>query len=587
MDTPKARGHQPSFMRVIGSLWFAAVLLMLLLVAMACATVFESQYGAERALATFYRTNWFRGLLGLLSLNVLAAMVVRFPFGKKQIGFVITHVAILVTLGGALTTKYCFIDGQTGVVEGGEVTEFTVPDDTLTLYNRIDRNRTTIDLNTKVFSGFREVENPEAPALINGSLTAHVSRYLPDSKVVTRMANDNPRPRLALEVSLSVSGEADPGWIFAGDSARRGPTTVAYRVEGNAGRLQKLLGDQPVPTGESKGSVVVKVDGTSFNFSLEQCMDKPVPIGQTGLSLLVTRYLPHATVGANNKLENTSDKPINPAIEAEITGPDGPERRIAYAKFPDFTHGVEKYANVDVKFIMSGGDTPLAPIELIDDMAGQLYVRYSAGTTGAATPLAIGDVVDTPWPGMKLAVLRRFTNARKTTTVEPVTPVRKKGRKPAIQVGLISGQDTSEMWLQKNRPYPLTVDGQPFEIMFGRKSLPLGFTLKLDKFTLGTYPGTTRPRSFESVVTLTDPTTGISESRKISMNHPTKFGGYKLFQSSYFIDDTRTISYLSVSRDPGQIIVFAGYIMMIGGMIIVLITRMIENRPVRGRPAVQ
>ncbi|MFA5864317.1 MAG: hypothetical protein WC975_06480 [Phycisphaerae bacterium] len=42
-------------LRIFGSLWFAAVILMLLLVAMACATVFESTRGTEQTLVEFYK----------------------------------------------------------------------------------------------------------------------------------------------------------------------------------------------------------------------------------------------------------------------------------------------------------------------------------------------------------------------------------------------------------------------------------------------------------------------------------------------------------------------------------------------------
>lgn len=64
-------------LRAIGSLWFAVVLLVLLLVAMACATVFESTRGTEQALAAFYDSWWFELLLALLAVNVLSAVLVR------------------------------------------------------------------------------------------------------------------------------------------------------------------------------------------------------------------------------------------------------------------------------------------------------------------------------------------------------------------------------------------------------------------------------------------------------------------------------------------------------------------------------
>lgn len=107
-----------SFIKTIGSLWLAVVLLMLLLVAMDSATAFESVHGTQRALTVFYKADWFQILLALLGLNILAAVIARYPFSRRQIGMVITHGAILVVLSGAWVTKQWGIDGQLGLREG-------------------------------------------------------------------------------------------------------------------------------------------------------------------------------------------------------------------------------------------------------------------------------------------------------------------------------------------------------------------------------------------------------------------------------------------------------------------------------------
>ena len=72
--------------------------------------------------------------------------------------------------------------------------------------------------------------------------------------------------------------------------------------------------------------------------------------------------------------------------------------------------------------------------------------------------------------------------------------------------------------------------------------------------------------------------------RFVGMNSPVKYGGYSLYQSSYHQEPGRTISYLSVARDPGLPIVFAGYIGVMVGMVVVLGTRMMEAK--RGVPGV-
>ena len=80
---PVTPGSKPSgLLATVGSLWFGAVLLVLLSAAMACATVFESQQSTEQALTTFYRAWWFRALLGLLArLGGWSVLITATAFG--------------------------------------------------------------------------------------------------------------------------------------------------------------------------------------------------------------------------------------------------------------------------------------------------------------------------------------------------------------------------------------------------------------------------------------------------------------------------------------------------------------------------
>ncbi len=108
--------------------------------------------------------------------------------------------------------------------------------------------------------------------------------------------------------------------------------------------------------------------------------------------------------------------------------------------------------------------------------------------------------------------------------------------------------------------------------------VPLGFSMRLDDFQIDHYPGTQRPAMFRSLVTTTNPTTGVETEHRIWMNHPLYLGGFKFFQSSYQMQGGREMSILSVSRDPGQTIVFWGYGLLVLGMIIVLVTRFRQRR---------
>jgi ABC-type transport system involved in cytochrome c biogenesis permease subunit len=108
-----------------------------------------------------------------------------------------------------------------------------------------------------------------------------------------------------------------------------------------------------------------------------------------------------------------------------------------------------------------------------------------------------------------------------------------------------------------------------------RYALP--FSLRLDAFEMDVYPGTHMPAMFRSRVTLRDPS-GAEHAGIIEMNRPLSYGGFQFFQSSYQVREGREMSILSVSRDPGQPIVFLGYGLLVLGMLVVLATRIAQSR---------
>jgi cytochrome c-type biogenesis protein CcsB len=102
------------------------------------------------------------------------------------------------------------------------------------------------------------------------------------------------------------------------------------------------------------------------------------------------------------------------------------------------------------------------------------------------------------------------------------------------------------------------------EIGYGAKEIVLPFALKLNKFTLERYPGSQSPSSYKSSV---DVLAGEQKlfDYEIYMNHTLDHGGYRFFQSSYDMDERGTV--LSVSKDPGKIPTYVGYLALAFGML--------------------
>ena len=568
-------------LRVAGSLWFAAVLLVVFMLTMACATVFESAHGTEPALAAFYHAWWFKFLLVLTGVNLLAAVVLRYPFTRRQIGFILTHIGIVVTLAGALVTDLFGINGQLGIAEGQTAREFTVDGDALVVHGGRTHAHGSIDLNAKAFSGLEAVENPRLKTLSVGDVErVEILRYLPDLVWEEEVLNDAAAPQEAVELSLSTTGKDNPTWLMAGQSVRLGSVSAIFRVASDQEELNRLLSPPSKEGSNSKGTVRVEYAGKKYDFSYEECLDDPVPLGETGCTLKVLRYLPHAIVGGDKKLISKSDNPVNPAIEAEITGPEGTEKRYAFAKFPNFgsMHGKSQLEGLKLNFIASDSQRSGVPVQLFGGPDGDLHVRFSWGSAPpVALKLQAGQPVETPWPDKKLAVLRRFDHARIQKNAVQPNPIRM-NRVPALLVKVTAQGKTSEVWVQKYRPRSVSAGGAFYELSYGEKQIPLGFETKLNRFRIGYYPGGESKRSFESHITVTDPATGRVQDRIVSMNHPAKHGAYTLYQSSYRQERDRSITFLSVSWDPGQPIAFAGYIATAIGMLLVLVLRMKERR---------
>ena len=101
---------------------------------------------------------------------------------------------------------------------------------------------------------------------------------------------------------------------------------------------------------------------------------------------------------------------------------------------------------------------------------------------------------------------------------------------------------------------------------FGPKVYTTPFSLKLEKFVMETYPGSTSPSAYESHVKIIDK--GKQTPYKIYMNHVLNHEGYRLFQSSFDPDRKGTI--LSVNHDFwGTLITYIGYFFLFLGMFII------------------
>ncbi|MHC5537861.1 cytochrome c biogenesis protein ResB [Singulisphaera rosea] len=142
--------------RFFASLKLAVISLGMLAAVLAYATFFESWYGPSAVQEWIYQTKGFAILLAFLGMNILCAALIRFPWKRRQTGFVITHAGLLILLAGSFVSLKSSDEGQLGMLvkeTKGELVRLDYP---------VIRVR-PIDATTKMPVGDHEYKLPFRP----------------------------------------------------------------------------------------------------------------------------------------------------------------------------------------------------------------------------------------------------------------------------------------------------------------------------------------------------------------------------------------------------------------------------------------
>lgn len=138
----------------------------------------------------------------------------------------------------------------------------------------------------------------------------------------------------------------------------------------------------------------------------------------------------------------------------------------------------------------------------------------------------------------------------------------------------VSGPKTKQLvdlMVEKGNPNnykQIKIDGLDVMLGFGPKVYyTQPFSLKLEKFVMETYPGSSSPSAYESHVKIVDD--GKETPYNIYMNHVLNYKGYRFFQASFDPDRKGTV--LSVNHDFwGTLISYIGYGFLFVGMFVTM-----------------
>jgi hypothetical protein len=206
----------------------------------------------------------------------------------------------------------------------------------------------------------------------------------------------------------------------------------------------------------------------------------------------------------------------------------------------------------------------------------------NAGERKRIEPLEVGTRYTHPWLGYEVEVTAHHPRARLRQAFSNRS---NEVRSPALHLIGREGDQTAEVWLAAGNTTELPLGKDPLVVTYGPAQRELPFSVKLLDFRKIDYPGTEMAAGFESDVEVTDRERGLILMRKIRMNNPLRYRGFSLYQAS-FIPGAVETTVLAVRSDPGTPFVYAGFLIVIAGVVsmFVLRPRLPKPSPARHAP---
>ncbi len=297
-----------STIRFLSSTKLAVVLLVGLTIILSIATFYESSTSASDAQRLFYKSFWFNILLFLLGLNVLCSALIRWPWKKQQIGFVITHLGIILILIGAVITSTTGIEGQLALIEGQTGDSITIPESVFTV--KAPRLKVQQDFDP----WFLESPIPDGKEILfnvdQTAINCYITRLLFNPRVIEHVTEnghvDNPAVQIKFHHSGQSMSEAHE-WLLANSAQRNqlnlGAGSIVFKRIQSQAEMQSILDSTKAPTNqftillnESNQLSYISFDssGNAKNnqITLEKIIETPWP----SLKISVEKLYPKAQI---------------------------------------------------------------------------------------------------------------------------------------------------------------------------------------------------------------------------------------------------------------------------------------------------
>lgn len=575
--------------RWLGSLHIAVPLLIAIAGVLAWGTIYEARFGTAAVQRFVYQSWWFQALLAFLALNLAVAAIARYPWKRRHLAFVLAHIGIiLILLGGILGGRFG-IEGQLIIPEGAAERTLQLPGNVLVVHQPNPGVHQVFPTNFEARAWVHEPKTRFPVALHGRAIELTVDRYYPDAAVDEEVTDDGADANPAARLRIAHGDQEDAVWLFARDPERFGTgwgdAHLLFFEPATEQQLHQLLGRATVGD-HPRGMVSIRLPGEERvrAIPVPERLGEPVQIEGTPYTVTFKDYFPDFAI-TEQGLTSRSAQPNNPAVSFTLSGPEGVDAHLLFAFHPEFPalHGREHAIAADIGYTHPAGSSlPPNSIGLFVTPSGTLAALLTGSQAVERQPIDpvdVGTRYTHPWLGYDFEVAAYYPRAKVT---QRITNRSEEVKAELLHLIAREGEETAEGWVGLRGSVELALGEEPVTVEYLPAQRDLPVTIKLLDFRKIDYPGTQMAAGFESDVQLSDPQRGIILMRKISMNNPLRYRGFSFYQSSYIPGSVET-TVLSVRSDPGTPLVYAGFIIVIAGVVSMFILRTRQPAPVQGK----
>ena len=532
-----------TIVRFLGSIKLAIPLLSAVFIILIGATFYESQVGSTTVQQEIYKSSWFGSLMFLLAVNLGVSALSRYPWrGMRKIGFALTHLGLIVIIAGSAAVIHLGVEGMLLLrTDGLANNQIRIAGDLLEVMSP--------DGTGKQVNLFIKADGSVNPRSVGGlSLLDYSDNAIKTVKFTEAATVNNPAVHLSL--TSSRMGQRVDRWLAIAPVAYRklslGPAEFEIFWANNPDQLNSLLSPPVETTTNPWGTLQIHFDNQQKTVDVIQPSSQSFNLGT--LSIQVANFWSDFRLDANNQPISASSRLNNPAVQLELSTPQGKERWFVFGRgnFPPVRSLIsgEEITGVEISYEVSQQQSE-DYFHVIVTPENELFYAAKSSQGFQSGTLILGQTVSPGWADFEITLEDYLPHSQLHREVVPAANPSLEGT-PALLVETPTG---IQSWLGWGEPTVIEDPNGEWLAAFSPTLLSLPFAIKLENFIVDRNEGSDSVAMWTSQIRIEDPHNGIIERRNVWMNHPTWYQGWKIAQASWNPGDLQQ-STLQIKREP-------------------------------------